>query len=229
MIGILGGMGPESTAYTYLRMIKYCQERYNAKLDSDFPPILIYSMPIPDVIEKGKIDDIKLYPLLKSGIKRLTSAGADFCIIPCNSVQGFVPELRQEATIISLVEETVKEAKDSQVNCWGILGTEVTLDKGYYQKAFNESGLEVIESDMMQKEVTIVIREILAGKELDDARDRLLGVIENLRNRGAEGIILACTDLPIVLQEVDGMKLLDNADLIAKAAIDYYFKTQQEK
>ena len=135
MIGILGGMGPDSTAYTYARMIKYCQEKYNAKLDSDFPPILIYSMPIPDVVEKGRSNDEELFSLLKSGISRLTSAGADFCIIPCNSVQGFVPELRRVANILSLVEETVREAESSGVKSWGILATEVTLGKGYYQKS----------------------------------------------------------------------------------------------
>jgi len=186
-------------------------------------------MPIPDVVEAGKANDEELLSLLRSGIQRLASAGADFCIIPCNTVQGFVPELRKEATILSLVDETVREAKESGIRSWGILGTQVTLSKGYYQEAFKEAGLDVIEPGILQDQVTKAIRGILTGKELDKARERLLEVIGKLRERGAKGIVLACTDLPIVLQEVAGIKLIDNADLIAKAAVDYYFKTQQEK
>jgi aspartate racemase len=221
MIGILGGMGPESTAYTYSRMIRYCQEGYGAKLDSDFPPILIYSMPIPDVVEEGS-DDSELLELLRGGISRLKSAGASFCIVPCNTVQGFVPELRRDAEVISIVEETLKAARPTGILNWGILATEVTLRKGYYQKAFREAGLGLLVPGSRQDDVTSAIRDILAGGRKAQAREKLLGVAAAMRKEGAEGVILACTDLPIVLREVPGMALLDTADIIARAAVDYY-------
>ena len=70
MIGVLGGMGPESTAYTYVRMIRYCQEKYGAVRDSDYPPILIYNMPILDVVgQEGS--EKELLPLLAQGILKL--------------------------------------------------------------------------------------------------------------------------------------------------------------
>jgi aspartate racemase len=222
MIGILGGMGPESTAYTYKKMITYCQEKYGAKLDSDFPPIFIYSMPIPDVVEEGS-DDAVVLALLEAGIGKLKAVGSDFCIIPCNTVQGFVPALRKNADLLSIVEETLKEAKDTGISRWGILCTEVTLRKGYYQRSLSDSGLEVLEpTTEQQKEVTAAIRDILAGNRKAEARERLLTVASAMRNNGAEGIILACTDLPIVLQKAEGLVLLDTVDIIARAAVDYY-------
>ena len=229
MIGVLGGMGPESTAYTYAMMIRYCQERYGARYDSDFPPILIYSMPIPDVVEEGG-NDAELLCLLEAGIRKLMAAGADFCIIPCNTVQGFVPALRKSTNVLSIVEETLKEARESGLKRWGVLGTEVTLRKGCFQWAFREAGLEVLEPGQeRQKEITAAIREILAGGRNAQAKERLLSVISSMREEGAEGIVLACTDLPIALQEAEGVKLLDTAGIIARAAVDQYKREQKQR
>jgi len=226
MIGMLGGMGPESTAYTYMRMVRYCQEKFKAKLDSDFPPIIVYSLPIPDVVEKGS-NDIEMLAILEKGVETLKTAGADFSFIACNTVQCFIPELRKKADMLSIVEETLKEAKKTNSSQWGILATEVTISKGVYQEAFSGAGLSIIEPDTgNQAEVTKAIREILEGNKNDSARKRLLPVVSSLKKRGAEGIILACTDLPIVLSgEANGLKTIDTADIIAKAAIDREFKT----
>jgi len=222
MIGVLGGMGPESTAYTYVRMIRYCQEKYGAVRDSDYPPILIYNMPILDVVgQEGS--EKELLPLLAQGILKLKGAGADFCIIPCNSVQKFVPKLREDATMLSIVEETLKEAKKSGIKKWALLGTNTTVKSRIYQEAFGKAGFGiVIPSDAGQAKVTGAIMAILSGKNFGKARETLLDVLGPLKSRGAEGAILACTDLPIVLQDAEGMKLLDTADIIARAAVDYY-------
>jgi aspartate racemase len=220
-IGMLGGMGPESTSYTYMRMIRYCQERYGARLDSDFPPIIMYSMPVPDVVEEGS-DEAEILALLGEGIGRLDRAGASFSFIACNTMQGFVPALRKRFPMLSLVEETVAAARESGLKRWGILGTEVTLRKGYYQAALKGAGFEPIAPERAgQREVTRAIREILAGDDMDSPRSRLLSVVRMLERQGAEGVILACTDLPIPLSGCDaGLPLLDTADISARAAVE---------
>lgn len=230
MIGVLGGMGPESTAYTYMQMIRYCQERYGAKLDGDFPPILLYSMPIPDVVEQGA-DNIEILRLLEGGIAKLKSAGAMFSIIPCNTVQSFIPELRKKADILSIIEETLKEAEKTNIKNWGVLATEVTIGNGLYQKKFNDNALSIIEPDNAnQAEVTLAIREILKGNKNERARERLMKVVLSLNQSGAEGILLACTDLPIVLSEKEvKLKTIDTADVIARAAVDYYRKLKDDR
>ena len=228
MIGILGGMGPESTAYTYMRMVRYCQKKYGAVRDSDYPPIIIYSMPVPDVVEKEPKRSA-LLPMLEDGISRLVRAGADFCIIPCNSMQRFVPSLRKNATVLSIVEETLEEARAAGIREWGLLGTGSTIRSGVYQKAFGNAGLETLEPNgEEQRKVTETIMGILGGKDCDGAKKILLSSVGALRRRGAGGVILACTDLPIVLQKADGVTLLDTADIIARAAVDYYLEKKKD-
>lgn len=223
MIGVLGGMGPESTAYTYVRMIRYCQEKYGAVRDSDYPPILIYSLPIPDVMEQEGNEE-EILPLLRQGILKLKDAGAEFCIVPCNSIQKFVPKLRENTAMLSIVEETLKEANNSSIKKWALLGTNATVKSRIYQEAFGKAGFDIITpSDAEQAKVTEAIMTILSGKNFDKARKILLDALGSLKSRGVGGAILACTDLPIVLQEADGMKLLDTADIIARAAVDYYW------
>jgi len=229
MIGILGGMGPESTADTYMKMISYCQKKYGARLDEDFPPILIYSMPVPDVVEK-KDNDPEVLDALRSGIKKLDDAGADFSIIPCNSMQGFVPELRKDFTVLSIVEETLLEAKKTNIKTWGILATEVTVGKGYFQKAFEEAGLRIVEPDPKEQAiVTRAIRQILCG-EKKDPKKLLEQAAYSLKSKGAGGILLACTDLPLVVSdEISGLVAIDTTDVIARAAIDYFKSTSYQR
>jgi len=222
MIGILGGMGPESTADTYKKMISYCQKKYGAQLDADFPPILIYSMPVPDVVEKQD-NDPEVLDALRSGIKKLSDAGADFSIIPCNSMQGFVPELRKDFTVLSIVEETLLEVKKTSIKNWGILATEVTVGKGYFQKAFEEAGLVITEPDSKDQDlVTCAIRQILSG-EKESPKKLIEQAVFSLKSKGADGVLLACTDLPLVVSdEVSGLAAIDTTDVIARAAIDYF-------
>ncbi|MEW6722000.1 MAG: amino acid racemase [Candidatus Micrarchaeota archaeon] len=220
-IGILGGMGPESTAYTYMEMVRYCQRRFGAKLDSDFPPIIIYSMPVPDVVVEGS-DDEELLALLDNGIARLESAGASFSLIACNTMQGFVPALRKKYRMLSLVEETVAQARSGGIKRWGVLGTEVTLRKGYYQEALRQAGLEpVVPERPVQGEITLAIREILSGSGIESPKKRLLGAMEALGGLGAQGMVLACTDLPLAVSQQDAsFALLDTAAISARAAVE---------
>lgn len=219
-IGMLGGMGPESTSYTYMRMIRYCQARYGARLDSDFPPIIMYSMPVADVVEEGS-DDPEVLASLDDGLGRLVKAGASFSFIACNTMQGFVPALRKKYDLLSMVDETTREASADPRN-WAILATPVTVRKGFYQQAFRKAGLTLLEpSASDQKEVTLAIREILAGADMARPRSRLASVVRSLGKEGAEGIVLACTDLPIAIGPADmPMKLLDTADVIAQAGVE---------
>ena len=91
-VGILGGMGPEATASLYLEIVKIFQKKFNAKYDKDFPPFFIYSSPIPDVVENQFNEEI-LIKLLQEGAKKIESAGANFMVVACNTVQKYLPKI----------------------------------------------------------------------------------------------------------------------------------------
>ena len=84
-IGIIGGMGPEATALFYKKIIRIFQNYYSAKYDSDYPKIIIYNVPIPDVVENCTQEEI-IKSMLISASKKLESIGADYIVIPCNTV-----------------------------------------------------------------------------------------------------------------------------------------------
>ncbi|MEK6981774.1 MAG: amino acid racemase [Candidatus Micrarchaeota archaeon] len=221
-IGILGGMGPESTAHTYMKMIEYCQKEYGAKQDADFPPIVIYSCPIPDVVNINN-KEVELLENLESGIDLLKNAGCKFAIIPCNSVQSFLPVLSKKLPIISIVEETIEELTKLGIKKVGLLATQTTLSKRIYQQALEKQGIEMILPEN-QKEVTEVIRKILEGKK-EETKEKLYNIINNLKRKGAGAVILACTDLPLIVDKKDfDIAILDTVEILAKAAVKKYYQ-----
>lgn len=228
-IGILGGMGPESTADIYLRMIRYCQEKYNARLDEEFPPIIIYNMPISDVVEKEY--DKNTLKELEVGIKKLVNAGSDFLFIACNTMQKFVPELRKKTPveILSIVEESLEYAKEKGYKKLGLMATKNTVNSNVYQKIFKKNKLEIVAPEENEQAcITKVILEIMSGKKSNKMLNGLIEITQELRKKGADAIILGCTDLPLILNEENtGIGFLNTSQIIAESAIKKSFRGER--
>ena len=115
IIGVLGGMGPESTAIFYHELILQCQKQYGAQYDEDYPEIFIYNLPIPDVV-KGLKTPQKTLKILVKGAKKIESMGVDFIVMPCNTAHYFYEDMKKEISIpfLSITEETVKKVKSKK-------------------------------------------------------------------------------------------------------------------
>jgi|TARA_B100002003_G_scaffold142961_1_gene132309 aspartate racemase len=213
-IGILGGMGPEATSDMYMKIIKIFQKKFNAKFDKDFPEIIIYSMPIPDVVVE--LDNEKLLiSCLTKGVKKLEKAGADFVIIACNTVQYYLPEMKKAISIpiLSVVEETSKKIQNYKKV--GLLGTEITLKKNVFGNLKKEI---ITPTKKQQKIVTKVITDILTGNRVN--KGKIEKIIYNLQTKWAEGIILGCTELPLIIDQKDyPLEIFDTTQIIAEAAV----------
>ncbi len=221
-IGILGGMGPEATASLYMKIIKIFQQQFNAKYDNDFPPFFIYSLPIPDVVEQ-QVDEEVLIKLLQEGAKLVEKSGADFIVVACNTVQKYLPKMREsvKVEIISIPEETIMEARRQGYQKVGLLATESTINSKIYEKESKLLNLEIIcPNDKQQSEITKVIMNVLSGQKLLSDKVRLADISLDLQNKGAEAIILGCTDLPLIFQEEDSeLELLDTTKILAEACV----------
>jgi aspartate racemase len=221
-IGILGGMGPESTAALYQELIRQCQKQYGAQYDEDYPEIFICSIPIPDIV-KGLENPQGVLPVLVSGAKKLESIGADFMIMPCNTAEYFYENMKKEVSIpfLSIIEETAKKIESSGYRKVGLLATETTIVKRIYNRILDCAGIELIVPEE-QDEVTAIILNIISGKKLNKDKDALKAIIKNLEKRGAEAIILGCTDIPVLLKQKDvETKLFDSIEILAESAIKY--------
>lgn len=217
IIGILGGMGPEATADLYMKIIRICQAKYGAKYDMDFPQIIINSIPIPDVIETSRIDDV--LPFLVSGVELLENAGADFIIIACNTVQYFISKLRDciKIPVISIPEEVSKILAKNNVKKAGILATDTTMKLRVYENDMEKFGIELVKPNPeYQNKITEIIMRILQGNKLEKDREILMGIVNDLSSQGCEAVIIGCTDLPLIINKDDyKVLLIDTTEVLA--------------
>ena len=204
-IGILGGMGAEATVDLYMGIWKYYQENFGAKYDKDFPPVIIYSVPIPDVVESLENEKTTL-DMLTHTAQTLEKGGCDFIVIACNTVQFLLEDIRKSVSIpvVGIAKVNADYLDGKGYKKAGILSTKVTIDKKIYEKDLNNIGIELIKPDEVdQSIVTEVIMTQLAGKTSRAETDKLVLVINNLKQKGAEVVLLACTDLPLVIKQED--------------------------
>jgi len=177
-IGILGGMGAEATVDLYMGIWKYYQENFGAKYDKDFPPVIIYSVPIPDVVESLENEKTTLDMLIQTA-QTLEKGGCDFIVIACNTVQFLLDEIKKSVRIpvIGIAKVNAEYLKNKGYKKAGILATKVTLDKKVYDNDLSNIGIELIKPDETdQKIVTEVIMTQLAGKTTKEEADKLVQV-----------------------------------------------------
>tara|TARA_Y100000031_G_C8087347_1_gene322531 strand:- start:14 stop:685 length:672 start_codon:yes stop_codon:yes gene_type:complete len=212
-IGILGGMGPEATAELYLKIIRIFQKKYGAKYDDDFPEIVIINLPIPDIVESLTAES-KVKAMLIDGIQRLENAGVDFIAIPCNTVTKYLEEMEEAVSIpiINIVEETIKVTSD--IDKVGLLGTESTINNNLY----SELRKKVLLPSLEQQQVTTkIIMGVLSGVKSEIDKFELKVISDDLISRGAEKVILGCTELPLI---VSGGEFIDTIEVLAEAIVE---------
>ncbi|MBU3896319.1 MAG: amino acid racemase [Nanoarchaeota archaeon] len=209
IIGVLGGMGPSATIRFYQTIIEKCQKS-GLKDNHHYPHILIYNLPAPDIINDQKNKDLTL-EMIKDGLRKLESSGVNFIVIPCNTVHIFINELRKcvNVPIVSIIEETLKETENDKNII--VLGSKTTIENNLY-------GLPGIE-------MSHIIKKIIAGE--NTAQDKRF-VINTINNSEADGIILGCTELPLIVDEKDvDIPIFNSLDILAKSALKRIIKTSK--
>lgn len=225
-IGIIGGVGPQSTDFIYEKIIGFAQQLHDAKNNSDFPRVLIDSVPVPDFIsDKTNIETAE--KMLIESAKTLTSAGATRLCIGSNTVHILLEKLMQNSDIpfISMIELVANECKSRNFKKVGLLGTPVLVASGLYQNELSKNGIECINpTDDQLKVVETIIRHVIAGTGSDENKADYIAVLNDLFSKGAEGIILGCTELPLAVNyEALGNRTLNSDEILAKGIVDYYY------
>lgn len=227
IIGILGGLGPEATAELFLRIIKATP----AKRDQDHIPIIIFNNPkVPDRTTAILYGGENPLPELIKTARLLERAGADFIIMPCNTAHYYYEELKSSVKIpffnmIELAAEYVLKVYP-KVRLVGLLATTGTVKTGLYQKAFGRYGVEVlVPGDDDQKLVMSGIYDGVKAGNLDLGRRLLMDVANKLISRGAELIILGCTEVSVVIRSGDlKVPIVDPLQVLAEEAVKYALK-----
>ena len=223
-LGMIGGMGPAATADLLLKITKLT----DAKRDQDHVHVIIDSnINIPDrtaAILHGGEDPL---PELTASAKLLENAGADMIIMACNTAHYFVTELAKATSlpIISMPEETAHLLKKRGIKKVALLATDGTVQSGVYQNVLDAEEIETIYPNHEQQALIMsVIYNYIKRGILDASKlpvREVLDVCIDLKKRGAEAVLLACTELPVAF---DMMGLLDEScvdptEVLAAAAV----------
>lgn len=220
-IGILGGVGPETTSGIYHAII----DIFKKNQAGNYPSILIYNLPFPfeienEVIAKG-VNSHRMLPYLINGAKILEKSGADFGILPCNTLHKYIEHIRKAVKIpfLSILDETVAKLSSNNIGTIGILATETTVKDKLYDKILYNSGINVIyPTKSEQKIINKIILNLINMRKDRYQEQQLEETCSSLHKRGANGILLACTDLQIAKFNAD-IPIFDTTDILIAASI----------
>lgn len=221
-LGIIGGLGPETTSEFYLEVIFGCQ-----KLDNlNRPEILICSVPLDLEMERKAIvegiGEEKYLPLLTNTAKKLELAGSDFLVMPCNSLHAFINEIRKSVKIpvLSIVEGTVNFLGGEKISSVGLISTVITKRHRLYEKAFEAAGIKTfLPNNLEQAKIGKIIHHLVINRQGNKEREDLMKIVEGFKDQGIKNIVLACTDLQLLIPEHGDVKIHDTMKILVDATV----------
>lgn len=230
LIGILAGMGPRSTAPFLDLVISECQLQYGAKNDEDFPHMMIYSLPTPFYVDRPIDHDIMKRTIIE-GLKKLEDIGAGFIAMPCNSAHIYFEELKKAINIplLNIVEETTKHLPRVPQKVT-LFSTQSTFDASIYQIGISNAGHEFYFKAEWQSKLNSLIQKIKINK--NDKENLVIWneLMEEANKEAIESIIIACTDLNVVIDKyISNINIIDSSKCLASAVIREYLNLNGNK
>jgi len=227
-LGIIGGMGPESTIEYYRAIIALYHER---KRDGSYPQLIINSVDLKKGMDFMAANDLPgAAKHLLEEIGKLARAGADFGLIAANTPHIVFDDVASKSPIplISIVEVTCAAAKARRLKRLGLFGTCFTMQGKFYPKVFSREGIELIVPDPDDQEYIHekYLNELVPGNFLPETRAGLLAIVDRLKNKiDIDGVILAGTELPLILRAEThkGVPFLNTMKIHAEAAVTEMF------
>ena len=219
-IGILGGISYESTI-KYYELI--CAKYYETVGDYFYPEIVIFSLNFQKFTNFELEGTPHYIEYILEGIKSLEKAGADFVIMAANSPHAVFTEVEEKSNlpVLSIVEVTAERAKKEGMRTLLLLGIKFTMQSSFYQDVCKKFRITVVvPSHEQQNSIDrIIFNELARGILKEESRKRIIDIIESYE---ADGVILGCTELPLLITQKDVKKpLLDTVELHVEAALKY--------
>jgi aspartate racemase len=224
-IGILGGLGPESTIEYYRGIIRALHSKTP---DSDYPQIIIYSANMTElwkIIQTKRFDTLVTW--LTEKIKSLHDAGADFAVIASNTPHIVFEEVKSRSPIpmLSIVEETCKKAESLGLKKCGLFGTGFTMQSSFYQDYFSKKGISIVvpENDAQKYLNEKIFSELEEGIIKDQTRNQLLKIVKKMiETQSIDSLLLACTELPLILNKDEyGIPFLSTTAIHIESIVKY--------
>ncbi|SAL00731.1 aspartate/glutamate racemase family protein [Caballeronia ptereochthonis] len=230
-LGVLGGMGPLATADFLVKLIHATP----ATSDQEHMPVIVHNVPqVPDRSTAFLAGSDAPWPHLLDGLRTLEAAGCAAIAIPCNTAHVWHRRLAKETAlpVLHIGEAAIRalahQCPDAQRV--GILATAATLKARIYHDQLSANGIEAIEPDeaMQAENVSAGIAAVKGGR-IDESRALLTGAARALIARGADALLLACTEIPVALAGVAlEAPAVDPTEALARACVDWWLAARNE-
>jgi aspartate racemase len=223
-LGIIGGLGPESTIDYYGKIIALYRERTG---DGSYPQLIINSVDLKKGLDFMNANNLPgMTDYLVEEIGKLILAGATFGLISANTPHIVFDQVASRSSIplISIVEATCTAAKAKKLKRLALFGTRYTMEATFYPKVFSREGIELFVPDL-EDQVYIhdkYLNELIPGRFLQETRAGLLAITDRMKAKhDIDGVILAGTELPLILRdsEHEGIPFLDTTRIHCEAAV----------
>lgn len=224
-IGLLGGTSWESTVLYYQILNRSVHEKLGGK---NFAKVLLYSynfQELRDGFKKGGWE--KTAEMMIDGAKRLESGGADFVLICTNTVHNIADKVEKAISIplLHIVDVTAEKIKEANIDKIGLLGSKFTMELPFYKEKLKQK--YDIESVIPENEKDrnfcehVIFNELFKGISSSESKNRVKRIIEDLAEKGAKGIILGCTELPLMIKQSDSpIPVFDTTTIHAQRAAE---------
>ncbi|SFR37754.1 aspartate racemase [Marinobacter gudaonensis] len=222
-IGLLGGMSWESTQ-TYYRLIN---EGIKARLGGlHSAKLVLFSVDFAEIEAlQHKGDWPATADILSRAAASLQKAGADFLLIGTNTMHKVAPEIEQAVQIplLHIADATAQVLRNDGIDRVGLLGTRFTMEQAFYRERLEKAGIEVLTPDELQRETVhqVIYEELCQGNIQANSRDAYLDIVTSLSGRGAQAVILGCTEIGLLINQKDTeVPLYDTTAIHAMQAVD---------
>jgi len=203
-LGIIGGLGPESTIDYYQKIIALYRERTR---NGSYPEFIVASVNLRKGLDFMDANDLAgMADYLLQGIRKLVRAGADFGLISANTPHIVFDDVASKSPIplISIVEATCAAAKTRNLKRLALFGTAYTMQGTFYAKVFSREGIELLVPEPNDHDYIHdkYMNELVSGKFLSETRSGLLAIVDRMKAKSdIDGVILAGTELPLILRD----------------------------
>ena len=223
-IGLIGGMGWVSTL-EYYRLIN---EETNKRLGGlNAARCILYSVNYADINECNLREDHEgVYTLVLDAAVKLKNAGADFLVLCANTLHQYFERLNEETNLpfVHIADATAAEIKKRGLSTIGLLGTKFTMEMDFYTTILSDAGITSLVPEKPERPFihSTIMDELLKEIIKPEAKQRFLEIINDLEQKGAQGIVLGCTEIPLLIKQEDThLPVFDTLKIHAKAVVDF--------
>ena len=222
-IGLIGGMSWESTVTYYKIINETVKERLGGFHSGK---ILLYSVDFAEIEEcQAKGEWEKSAEILSEAAENLEKAGADFIVICTNTMHKVAGKIQENIKIpvIHIADATAHKLKQDGILKTALLGTKYTMTQDFYKEKLGENGIEVLIPEEKDIEIVnhVIYEELCLGKILDSSRKEYIRIIDGLKEKGAQGVILGCTEIGLLISQKDSpLPVYDTTEIHALSACE---------